>query len=112
MKSFLKITAVVISVSLSAKSENFALQSAAHLGTGYPSFSATDYYNAASHAGSPLGLLDADSMMLQVDLSFRFHKTTYGADDQFRKQRSFSAPHVRLAHPGTIVFDLSYTPDL
>ena len=102
----------IISLSLSAKAERLVSQSASSLGAGLPTFSSVDQYNAAAHAGSPLGWLEDDSSTVKVDLSFRYYKLKFGSDDLFQKLRSFAAPHIRLANPGTIVLDLKYDPDI
>ena len=111
-RSFCLFLIPIVSFFLSAKAERLASQSASSLGAGLPTFSSVDQYNAATHAGSPLGWLEDDSSTVKVDLSFRFYELKLGSDDLFQKLRSFATPHIRLANPGTIIIDLKYDPDI
>ncbi len=68
-------------------------------------------YNAADHAGSPLGWLEKDSSVLKTDLFFRYFR--------FKDKRgnpgssmNLLTPHVRVGKPGIILFDLFYSPDI
>lgn len=74
-------------------------------------FSDKSLYNAADHAGSPLGWLETDSSSLSANLSFRTYRLK-SDDDKSIVNKSFAVPHLRLSNPGTIVFDLFYSPQI
>lgn len=68
-------------------------------------------YNAADHAGSPLGWLEIDSSSIKADLSFRYFRF----NDELGNSniaKSLVMPHVRMGKPGIILFDLKYNPDI
>ncbi|HON09978.1 MAG TPA: hypothetical protein PLE24_03860 [Chitinispirillaceae bacterium] len=75
-------------------------------------FSDESKYNAAEHAGSPLGWLESESTMVNADLSMYLYRLSNKVFDINYIARNFAAPHIRLSNPGTIVFDFFYRPEI
>lgn len=69
-------------------------------------------YNAADHAGSPLGWLESDSSSFKTDLFFRYFRLKDESGKNSATARSLAIPHIRLGNPGIATFDLIYNPDI
>ena len=98
----MRVLLIIAVLSLSVQAENpYTLQ-----------FSTESKYNAAEHAGSPLGWLESESTMVNADLSMYFYRVSNKVFDINNIARNFVAPHIRLSNPGTIVFDFFYRPEI
>jgi len=68
-------------------------------------------YNAADHAGSPLGWFEKDSSVFKTDLFFRYFRFNDETGNR-NSSKNLVIPHVRTGKPGIILFDLFYNPDI
>lgn len=93
-------------------SANILMDNPSYLpGSEFSSLTDKSQYNAADHAGSPLGWLEKDSSVLKTDLFFRYFRFSDEAGNR-SSSRNLVIPHVRAGKPGIILFDLFYSPDI
>jgi len=93
-------------------SANILMDNPSYLpGSEFSNLTDKSQYNAADHAGSPLGWLEKDSSVLKTDLFFRYFRFSDEAGNR-SSSRNLVIPHVRVGKPGIILFDLFYNPDI
>ncbi len=93
-------------------SANILMDNPAYMpGSEFSGLTDKSQYNAADHAGSPLGWLEKDSSVLRTDLFFRFFRFNDELDNS-SSCKNLVIPHIRVGKPGIILFDLFYSPDI
>ncbi len=105
-------TALFFLISALNSSANILMDNPAYMpGSEFAGLTDKSQYNAADHAGSPLGWLEKDSSILKTDLFFRYFRFS-DAPGNTISSKNLVIPHVRVGKPGIILFDLFYSPDI
>ncbi len=108
----LQIWAILFSFFIINSSANNLMDNSAYLpGSEFSGLTDKSQYNAADHAGSPLGWLEKENSVLKTDLFFRYFRFSDEKGDPI-SSRNLIIPHVRVGKPGIILLDLFYSPDI
>jgi len=74
-------------------------------------FTDVQTYNAASHAGSPLGWLESESTDVELNIGYSYLSAPSVLDHAPSTKR-FYLPRLRVGKPGIAFFGLQYTPQI